>query len=116
MTDQELAAIEARANAATPGPWKAINIPFRSGDNTYSFWEVYHDRDGVGDSGGWYAVGDDYTEITAQFVAATRTDIPALVAEVRRLRAIEAAARAYCATWDQERYKRLLDALSGPRD
>ncbi len=79
MTEAELAAIEARANAAQRGPWRpdidgpgmvyagALNL-----DDPMSFlialcWQ---------DTGG-----------NADFIAHARTDIPALIAEVRRLRA-----------------------------
>lgn len=81
MTDDELKAIEARANAATPGPWeveqkectvlRAPNGPPSDqslmGDEQYYPWTPDRIED-------W------------QFIAATRTDVPALVAEVRRLR------------------------------
>lgn len=59
MTDSELAAIAARANNATPGPW-------------IRFYEGYE-----------YAA-NNYEADTA-FIAAARTDVPALVAEVERL-------------------------------
>lgn len=54
MTDEELKAIEARANAATPGPWMK-GVTYDHGRN-------------------------------AEFIAASRTDVPALAAEVRRLK------------------------------
>jgi hypothetical protein len=85
MSDDELNAIEARANAATPGPWTQGEIA--AGDLPYA--------------GGCFAVevfgatADPYAvlaecqhEADAAFIAAARTDIPALVAEVRRLRAV----------------------------
>jgi hypothetical protein len=52
----DLDAIEARANAATPGPWK-------EGSN------------------------DVYSVRNAAFIAAARTDVPALIARVRELEA-----------------------------
>lgn len=58
MTEAELAEIEARANAATPGPWKI---------------------------GGLRRLQMGLMEQDADFVTAARTDVPALVAEVRRL-------------------------------
>ncbi len=59
MTDKELNDIEARANASTPGPW--ID------------W---------GDIG----LATDNTQANCEFIAAARTDVPALIAEVKRLR------------------------------
>jgi hypothetical protein len=81
MTEDELLAIEARANAATPGPWeveqkgctvlRAPNGPPADqslmGDEQYYPWTPDRIED-------W------------QFIASARTDVPALVAEVRRLR------------------------------
>jgi hypothetical protein len=71
MTDDELKVIEARANAAAPGPWR-------------------RDMDVVRDAEDFMIVGPDerYTEQDADFIAAARTDVPTLVAEVRRLRAL----------------------------
>jgi hypothetical protein len=84
MTDEELQAIEARANAATTGPWevdqkdctvlRAPNGPPADqslmGDAQYYPWTPDRIED-------W------------QFIASARTDVPALVAEVRRLRKVE---------------------------
>lgn len=70
MNDETLDAIEACANAATPGPWE-------HGGNDGLVWPE--------------RVGDPVSASTepedADFIAAARTDVPALVAEVRRLRA-----------------------------
>lgn len=63
MTEEELAAIEARANAATPGPWLPENVQNCS-------W--FSGRDG---------------EENADFVSSARCDVPDLIAEVRRLNA-----------------------------
>jgi hypothetical protein len=91
LTEQELAEMEARANAATSGPW-AVS-------------EYKDDRDGL-----TYRlnVSEDCTEemnvnlpicrtcrwdmsveemrCNAEFIAHARTDVPLLIAEVRRLR------------------------------
>lgn len=70
MTESELQAIEARAEAATEGPW--------------------HSEDGLVDMGmdkpTIDLIREDNCRANADFIAAARTDIPALVAEVRRLR------------------------------
>ena len=70
MTEEELARIEALANAATPGPWETY------GSDRYG-WRV----DGPPDT-------DEgrISEENARFIAAARDAVPALVAEVRRLR------------------------------
>lgn len=79
MTDEELDAIEARANAATPGPWT---------------WETDYEEEG-----GYFLDGSDGEDVgwarsepDIVFITAARVDVPALVAEVRRLRAVERAA------------------------
>lgn len=65
MTPEQLDAIEARANAATPGPWT-----------------LDHPDDGTEITGPDSTV----TELDIQFIIHARTDIPALIAEIRRLR------------------------------
>lgn len=65
--------IEARANAATPGPWTVSedysDVVGPEGDQLASYWNPTSEtRNG-------------------EFIAHARTDVPALVAEIRRLRA-----------------------------
>ncbi len=101
MTDEQLREIEERANAATPGPWHAgywsgqchmkhkhdpricqydYTLQTRKGD---SFIGVVNDeRETV--------VGVSYDDLVVseadnQFIAHAREDIPALIAEIRRL-------------------------------
>ena len=77
LTDDDLAAIEARANAATPGPW------FSSGPNLNTNPHVF-ELD-------YWNGGDDaikHANRNAVFIAHARNDIPRLIAEVRRLREI----------------------------
>lgn len=88
----DLDAIEARANAATPGPWLVVGP---CGDcGRFHAAEARFERE-VGEFGAYYAswhpaidgcTPDGGREHDADFIAAARTDIPALVAEVRRLR------------------------------
>lgn len=79
MTDQsvtaglDLDALEALANAAAPGPWVKDDVAGGS-------CRVYNDHDFVIYDEGGHGPGD------AAFIAATRTAVPALIAEVRRLR------------------------------
>jgi hypothetical protein len=85
ITKKELEAIEARENAATPGPWVekrlTINAPARGLGATAS----------EGKDLRFYAcdASDDEVkpEADLEFICGARLDIPALVAEVRRLQA-----------------------------
>lgn len=89
MTEQELAAVQARADAASAGPWT---------------WTYEEEGDLV--SPGPFACACEFSDHGRQpiittdmgaygpctsdraFIASARTDVPALVAEVRRLRAL----------------------------
>ena len=68
MNEQELQAIEERANAATPGPWSMQQS---------TLW--------LDVSIGYLAHG--LAERDKVFIAHAREDVPALIAEVRELRA-----------------------------
>ena len=80
MTEAELIAIEARAELATPPPWvdekgyrvRAPNSPFAEDGDV-----ILETKHFVASSGNDCA-----------FIAAARDDVPALIAEVRRLRGI----------------------------
>ena len=79
ITAERLAEIEARANAATPGPWYAAHRGVMAegveivDDCAVAGWDVYPENQA--------------------FISAARTDVPALVAEVRRLTAALEIAR-----------------------
>jgi hypothetical protein len=85
MTADELDAIEAREKAATAGPWSALTgmlaysprLIASAGDECYI---VQNDVAGPG------LINDTQPDLA--FIAHAREDVPALVAEVRRLRAI----------------------------
>jgi hypothetical protein len=80
MTPEELAAIKARAAAATPGPWRFTDYegePYIAGPGVPT--------DNYVCDFGWHYNGDVPPENPA-FIAAARADVPALVAEVERLR------------------------------
>lgn len=73
----DLAAIKARCEAAWPGPWVGTS-------ETVGYY----------DDGRWFTLarmlaweGPRVDGPNAEFIAAARTDVPALVAEVERLRA-----------------------------
>jgi hypothetical protein len=83
----DLDAIERRANAATPGPWY-VHESDRPGDywtvsadpSSPFYREVFDDGSGAGEYGEKCSIAD------RDFLVAARTDVPALIAEVRRLR------------------------------
>ncbi|MFH9072716.1 hypothetical protein [Streptomyces alboflavus] len=81
LTAEQLDQIEARANAATPGPWCT------------DAWEIYQGTEYQPGISLW--IGEtcrgtsspEQDRADAAFVAAARTDVPALLTEVRRLHA-----------------------------
>ena len=88
MSEERLAEIERRCEAATPGPWLEHEW------DTDGNMKPFRPRDQ-----GWLKIGDgketviqdmdiSMGEHDAAFVMHSRTDIPALLAEVRRLRAL----------------------------
>lgn len=79
MTEAELTAIEERANAATREPWIVGDtyVPTALVDRPVSAVSVY----GMG-----MEVAECQRDTDGAFIAAARVDVPALVAEVRRLR------------------------------
>ena len=91
MTDDELDRLDSACKAATPGPW--IVGPEKSvgpyGDTGYDLEATVDGEDGlslmVGTSyGQGFARMDD-----AIFIATAREMVPRLIAEVRRLKAME---------------------------
>jgi hypothetical protein len=80
LTEQQLDEIEARANAATPGPWEE-HADY--GPHFYAYLGGSYLR-GVGTLN--FGDGED-AEADREFVLNARQDVPALLAEVRRLRA-----------------------------
>ena len=87
MTQLELAEIEARANAATPGPWE-VGVLRRECDHptTNQFTEERSVFPPLGESGP-VALAAEGEHENGAFIAHARTDVPALIAEVKRLRA-----------------------------
>lgn len=80
ISDLDLDAIEARANAATPGPWSA--------DYSYIWSQALPSMPNVVTP--FVHTEDEAPRllinvVDAAFIAEARTDVPALVAEVRRL-------------------------------
>ena len=73
----DLDAIRVRADGATPGPWEFVVVADREGKRTVL---------SIGGAKGW--TPHELPDSAATFIAHARTDVPALVAEVKRLRRI----------------------------
>lgn len=90
MSQEQLDAIQARAEVAERGPWEVTN----GGDNGTSTFIEGPDGDVlIRNMRGHGHLSEEYVwieEPTAQFIAHAREDIPALLAEVDRLRALTA--------------------------
>lgn len=81
MTDDELAAIEVRAAAATPGPW-VVSPELRGyemGIDSPAKWGTIVHPGAEGDGG-------IDSNADANFIAHARADVPALIAAVRELK------------------------------
>ncbi len=83
ISDEELELIEMRANRARPGPWKSY-IEGRDHTSGSDFIMIavndgkqYDDLEMTG-----------YTHADQDFIASARQDVPTLIAEVRRLKAL----------------------------
>ena len=78
MTNEELDRLEALAKAATPGPW--YHVYEGSSD-----WQVYGPHDDIKPVASLHRYHAPSCP-DAPFIAAARDAVPALVAEVKRLR------------------------------
>lgn len=79
----DLDPIQAREQAATPGPWHSADRIIGGGNSGRPIAEMYR-----------YS-RYHRPDVDGEFIAHARADVPALLAEVRRLRAVEAAAYAF---------------------
>ena len=105
MTDR-LDEIRARAEAATPGPWKQGDINSRG---VISRFDVYSEHAGYVD------VASVWNSEDRDFMAHAREDIPYLLAEVERLRSLLAVVECtdqYKNPWNQN----CPDAFPNERD
>ncbi|GIH17079.1 hypothetical protein [Rugosimonospora africana] len=92
MTDDELDEIERRAMLATPGPWEA-RLETRWGTGGASCIDL---NPGGDEDAELYFIYDPIPRVSPNadldadldFVAHARTDVPHLVAEIRRLRSL----------------------------
>ncbi len=79
MTDEELDRLQALADAATPGEWQASSVIAGMVTEEHSGWIAHCPR-------GSYKETEQLAVQDAAFIAAARAAVPALIAEVRRLR------------------------------
>lgn len=101
LTDEDLADIEERANAATPGPWHvrfldddwAMNLVAVStvpDTNRGGRWPDFDAGQIVAATlvqhPGYVSVADDRWDENAYFIANARQDIPRMIAEIHHLR------------------------------
>lgn len=101
LSDEYLAEIERRTASATPGPWYVRHL---DDDHAMSLTAVSTVPD-TGDGERWpdfdhgvivaatlvqqpryVDIEDERWEVNAKFIADARTDVPRLIAEIRRLR------------------------------
>lgn len=89
LTDADLAAIEARANAATEGPWRRERADHDDGEIV---WEVFtYGTEQKLSSGLFAPLAETLNSNAAKdsaFFAAARTDIPAMLRDLRDTRAV----------------------------
>ncbi|WP_433513647.1 hypothetical protein ACQP2T_60525 [Nonomuraea sp. CA-143628] len=104
ISDSELQEIESRTQAATPGPWyvrflddayaaNLVAVGTAPDTGRHERWPRWHGNELVAatliQSPEPYVVGsDDRWDENAAFMAHARSDVPRLLAEVRRLRAL----------------------------
>lgn len=95
MTDEELTKLEALSSAATPGPWSEF---CESGD-----WWVSQKDEFDGPHAWVFNSNTDFwnKQEDVDLTVAARNALPALVAEVRRLRAVSQELLRACESWDE---------------
>lgn len=97
MTDEQLKEIESRATAATDGPWQKCTAHDGKCMCT-SIWSIPADApvldvnkawgDGLEGTDSWCEYGrftEEAFQANKEFIAHAREDIPALIAEIKRL-------------------------------
>ncbi len=82
ITPEELAAMKARCEKATAGPWTIPHLG-HGGDC------LARDKD----EGDWTRIARNVKANDLAFIASSRTDVPRLLAEVERLRRVEHTAK-----------------------
>ncbi len=87
LTDERLVELEALAEVATPGPWSRTFGPREPS----RVWASDDDAEPLAVLGGYVEGTDSVAD--AEFIAAAREALPALLAEVREHRAFRAGMR-----------------------
>ena len=95
----DLDAIRARADVATPGPW-TTDDDGRYGRRVVVDGLPLANYREIAECSGYVQSAAD-TRVNSEFIAAARSDVPALLAEVERLRAWQQTAREYLMTTDR---------------
>ncbi len=91
MTEQELAEMDARVEAASPGPWRWSVNPSAMAEDVGSIDAPGGRVCWFGDQTQYYPCeGEPPSASDLAFIIAARADVPALIAEVRRLRELVA--------------------------
>ncbi len=85
ITDDELAAMTTRVEATTPGPWTSW-VEGRDHTSGDSFIKTATQRIYI--SAEDYTAGGGHSCADQDFIAHARQDMPRLIAEVKRLRAL----------------------------
>ncbi|MEG0470753.1 MAG: hypothetical protein RR588_00305 [Solibacillus sp.] len=81
MNAEQLQAIKERVEKATPGPWAFDKGKKERMDRRPAVIEVF-----VQEENEWFISGDISDLKDAEFIAHAREDVPALIAEVERLK------------------------------
>src|ERR1039458_7012457 len=115
----DLDAIEARAEAATAGPLTAepvFNEDERDRPDLEHYWDDHsewaYNAEPFRIEGPEVVENGEFSALSgldADFIAASRADIPALVAELRATREVVEAAQANADTWDEHYHQRPVD-------
>lgn len=85
LTEEQLLEIEARCKAATPGPWEydGMHNEIQCPQSEDSYWLIVSESRSAPDQA--QKQTNSFFDANYAFIAAARSDVPALVAEVRRL-------------------------------
>lgn len=90
--------IEARANAATEGPWE-VEHHYARGVGRYVVSEVHPPVECEGNGAGGVYRSED-----AEFIAHARTDVPALVSALRAVLEVHAETPYGCAVCEEQNW------------
>lgn len=95
--DNRLTDIKAREQAATPGPWTAVELPPNEHHKHPAHWVKAEYNDGQGCTTSEVVADCPWEQADAEFTAHARTDVPWLVEQVEQARRWAAALEAQLA-------------------